>query len=66
MFDPAFPVEFIGGSLDGAEITAKHAPETFKVHLESGFDELYERQNDEPTFVYLQIGYAKKESWPAR
>jgi len=25
--------------------------------------EIYERQNNQPPFVYIQIGYAKKETW---
>jgi hypothetical protein len=33
------------------------------VAVVGGFRENYERQNNEPPFVYVQIGYAKKETW---
>jgi hypothetical protein len=65
MFEETFPVEFIGGSLDGGEILATAAPEYFEVRLDSGVTELYERQNEAPPIVYLQAGYAKQGPLPA-
>lgn len=57
-----FPIEFIGGSRDGEVIDATSAPDYLEV--ESGeFTEIYERQNSEPPFVYVQIGYAGNETW---
>ena len=61
MSEETFPVEFIGGSLDGGEIMATTAPEYFEVRLDSGFTELYERQNEHAPIVYLQAGYVKTE-----
>jgi hypothetical protein len=63
MSDITFPIEFIGGSRDGEIIEATAAPDYHEVLVDGGFKEIYERQNDEPPFVYLQIGYAKRETW---
>jgi len=63
MFGDPIPVEFIGGSKDGEVTTASGAPDYIEVHINKAFTELYERQNSEPPFVYVQIGYAKRESW---
>ena len=63
MSDITFPIEFIGGSRDGEIIAATAAPDYLEVPVAGGFKELYERQNSEPPFVYVQIGYAKNESW---
>ena len=58
-----FPIEFIGGSRDGARIDADNAPDHVAVTLNNGIQEIYERQNNEPPFVYLQVGYAENEPW---
>ena len=58
-----FPIEFIGGSADGAVIEVTVAPDHFEVNVGGGIKEIYERQNDEPPFVYVQIGYAGNETW---
>jgi len=57
------PMEFIGGSKDGEERNARGAPNYYEIRFNREFTELYERQNDEPPFVYLQVGYARRESW---
>jgi hypothetical protein len=58
-----FPIEFIGGSRDGEAIEAASAPDHHEVAVAEGVVEVYERQNDRPPFVYLQIGYAGNETW---
>lgn len=58
-----FPAQFIGGSKDGATIDTDNAPEHVAVTLLNGIKEIYERQNEEPPFVYVQIGYAENEPW---
>jgi len=63
MFSERVPMEFIGGSKDGEETNAKAAPEYVEVPYDSKLIEIYERQNDDPPFVYLQIGHARRESW---
>ena len=63
MSDPTFPIEFIGGSRDGEVIEATAAPEHYEVALGDGVKEIYERQNNAPPFVYVQIGYAGNETW---
>ncbi len=63
MTESTFPIEFIGGSRDGEIIAATSAPDHFEVVLEEGAKEIYERQNNEPPFVYVQIGYAGNETW---
>src|SRR5262245_60445607 len=63
MSESTFPVEFIGGSRDGEVIQATAAPDHVEVIVSGGMKEIYERQNDEPPFVYVQIGYAKNETW---
>jgi hypothetical protein len=57
-----FPIEFIGGSRDGEIVEATAAPDHFEVALDNGMKEIYERQNDEPPIVYVQIGYAGNET----
>jgi len=56
-------MEFIGGSKDGEMMNAKAAPDYYEIHVNSQFTEVYERQNNEPPFIYVQMGYAKSESW---
>jgi hypothetical protein len=58
-----FPIEFIGGSADGALIEGDTAPDVILVKAANGVTEIYEKQNDEPPFVYMQIGYAGNETW---
>lgn len=58
-----FPIEFIGGSRDGEVVEATAAPDHYEVALGNGMKEIYERQNDEPPIVYVQIGYAGNETW---
>jgi hypothetical protein len=61
--DSTFPIEFIGGSQDGEVIEGTAAPDFFDVVVTDGVKEVYERQNDEPPFIYVQIGYAVNETW---
>ena len=63
MTDNTFPIEFIGGSRDGEVMEATAAPDYYEVPVGPGLKEIYERQNSEPPFVYVQIGYAKNETW---
>jgi hypothetical protein len=63
MPETTFPIEFIGGSRDGEIIDATAAPNHVGVPVDGGLKEIYERQSDEPPFVYVQIGYAENESW---
>jgi len=63
MFDDTFATEFVGGSKDGEVIKAKVAPRHYEVKVDRDFTEVYERQNEEPPFTYLQMGYTKRESW---
>jgi len=63
MSDGTFPLVFIGGSRDGDSIEATTAPEHCEVTVCGDVVEIYERQNDEPPFVYVQIGYAGNETW---
>jgi hypothetical protein len=63
MSTDTFRVEFIGGSKDGAVVEATSAPEYFEIQAGTGWKEIYERQSDEPPFVYVQIGYAQNETW---
>ena len=63
MLESTFPLEFIGGSRDGEVVEATAAPDHLAVPVDGGFVEIYERQNSEPPFVYVQIGYAENESW---
>ena len=57
-----FAIEFIGGSQDGDLIQATVAPDYFAVAV-GKLREIYERQNSEPPFVYVQIGYVGNETW---
>jgi len=63
MSETKFPIEFIHGSRDGEVIDATSAPEHIEVPVNAGMNEVYERQSDEPPFVYIQIGYAENETW---
>lgn len=63
MSGDTFPIEFIGGSKDGEVIEATSAPDHYEVTLDGGMTELYARQYTEPPFVYVQIGYARNETW---
>lgn len=63
MSESTFPIEFIGGSRDGETIEATAAPDHLEVTVLDGLKEIYERQSEEPPFVYVQIGYARSESW---
>lgn len=62
MNDTPFPIEFIGGSQDGAVAEATAAPDHLQIVV-GDVKEIYERQNSEPPFVYVQIGYAGNEKW---
>ena len=62
MKDEKFPIEFIGGSWDGELIEGVTAPDYIEV-IADDVKEVYERQNNEPPFVYVQIGYMGKETW---
>ena len=63
MSESTFPIEFIGGSRDGQIIEATAVPDHFEVLVDGGWKEIYERQNSQPPFVYVQIGYAQNETW---
>ena len=63
MSESTFPIEFIGGSQDGEVIAANAAPDHVEVPVNGRLKEIYERQNNEPPFVYIQIGYAENETW---
>jgi hypothetical protein len=63
MFTDTVSLEFIGGSQDGAVIEASGAPEYLKMSAGDGWMEIYERQNDEAPFVYVQVGYVPVEIW---
>ena len=63
MFGETFIVEFVGGSRDGGAVESNSAPDYFEVGVGNDMTEIYERQNDEPPFFYVQIGYAEKEKW---
>jgi|GEM_PF-909519 len=63
MTESTFPIEFIDGSRDGEIINATAAPEHIEVPVNTAMNEVYERQSHQPPFVYVQIGYAKRETW---
>ena len=52
---------FLGGAQD--HFKSRTWPDHIEVRLRGGLKEIYERQNDEPPFVYVQIGYAENEIW---
>ena len=56
-------IQFIGGSQDGAIVEGSVAPDLCDLTVADGVREIYERQNSEPPFVYVQIGYAETEPW---
>ena len=58
-----FPIEFVGGSQDGMIVEANAAPDFCDLTVAGGVKEIYERQNNEPPFIYIQIGYAGNETW---
>jgi hypothetical protein len=62
-FGNTFTVEFIGGSRDGDVIQAKGAPDFLKFNSGNRWIEVYERQNEAPPIIYVQIGYAEEEQW---
>ncbi len=61
--DSTFPIEFIGGSRDGETCEATNAPDYCEVAVAEGVKEIYHRENSEPPFIYVQIGYAENETW---
>ena len=63
MPESTFSIEFIGGSRDGEILESTAAPDHYEVLVAGGLKEVYERQNSEPPFVYVQIGYAENETW---
>jgi hypothetical protein len=63
MSESTFPIEFIGGSRDGEITEATVAPDHLAMPVSGGLKEIYERQNSQPPFVYVQIGYAQNETW---
>lgn len=63
MSHETFPIEFLGGSRDGEVLDATAAPDHLEVRIDGRVSEIYERQNDQPPFVYLQVGYAENETW---
>jgi ethanolamine utilization protein EutA (predicted chaperonin) len=63
MSESTFPIEFIGGSRDGEVAQATSAPDFHEVIVSGGMKEIYERQNNAPPFIYVQIGYARNETW---
>jgi hypothetical protein len=62
MPESTFPIEFIGGR-DGEIVEAPVAPDYYEVPVDGGCKEIYERQNSEPPFIYVPIGYAENETW---
>src|SRR6266446_406568 len=58
-----FSVEFVGGSIHGEVIEVPIAPQSYEVTVGKGVREIYERQNDRPPFIYVQIGHAENEPW---
>jgi len=63
MSETTFSIEFIGGSRNGEFIKATLAPLFYEVTVGGDVMEIYERQNDESPFIYVQIGYAGNETW---
>ena len=63
MTEALFSIEFIGGSMNGEVMDATVAPPFYEVKVGADVMEIYERQNDEPPFVYRQIGFAGNETW---
>ena len=57
-----FPIEFIGGSQDGEIVEGMAAPDFCDLTVADGVKEIYERQNDGPPFIYVQIGYTGSEA----
>ncbi len=54
-------VEFIGGSRDGGVIEAKEAPGLLTLNVSGSWVEIYQRQTEEPPYVYEQIGYCDEQ-----
>jgi len=63
MNESTFLIEFIGGSQDGLIIQTTTIPDHAEVKVSDQVKEIYERQNNEPPFFYVQKGYAEKENW---
>jgi hypothetical protein len=66
MTEDTFRIEFIGGSKDAEIADVTSAPDYIEVGVGVDEMEIYERQNGEPPFVYVQIGYGRKEDWNNR
>jgi hypothetical protein len=63
MQEAKFPIEYVGGSRDGEMIESRIAPDNIIFPAGDGVNEIYARQNNEPPFVYVQIGYVGNETW---
>ena len=63
MTENLFTIEFFGGSQNGEIVVGATPPEFFEVDVNDGIKEIYERQNDEPPFIYVQVGYVGNETW---
>ena len=63
MTESPIPIQFIGGSINGEVIEVTIAPPFYEVRVDADVMEIYERQNGEPPFIYVQIGYAGTETW---
>lgn len=63
MTDTALRIEFIGGSINGEVIEVTVAPPSYEVAVGAERMEIYARQNEQPPFIYAQVGYAENESW---
>ena len=63
MNDSTFTIEFIGGSQDGLLIETTTLPDHAEIKVSDQVREIYERQSNEPPFVYVQVGYAGNETW---
>ena len=63
MHHESFPIEFVGGSQDGAVVEGTIAPDFCDVLLNDGSKEIYKRENEEPPFIYTHIGYTWEEAW---
>ena len=61
--DSTFLIEFIGVSQDGLDNRIQSYPDHAEIKVSDGVKEIYERQNNDPPFVYVQIGYAGNETW---
>jgi len=62
MAEASFPIEFIGGIRNEEAMISTNAPPFYDVKIGADAIEIYERQNNEPPFIYVQIGYAGNET----